>query len=237
MAPCLDVAHPDTHAIIGDRAFHANPAVVAALGKAHLEGTRAGGCLPCLKHAPGHGRAVADSHHELPSVGGSADELAGDFYPFKVLAAHSPFMMTAHICYPHLMAQGVPVTFSPDMLARLRQEWAYDGLILADDLGMNALQGSYASRAERALAAGCDVLITSFSTIKQGMAGAVFDEETYQAFVNSYTIPPLGASALAKLNALQVPPAPNADDTARALSRLRALWADGPARMGYAFPQ
>ena len=96
LSPVLDVAHAMTHKIIGDRAFHATPKVVAVLGRAALEGIALGGCLPCIKHAPGHGRAVADSHHELPVVGCSREDLAADWEPFRQVAPRSPFMMTAH---------------------------------------------------------------------------------------------------------------------------------------------
>jgi beta-N-acetylhexosaminidase len=233
LAPCLDIAHPLTHKIIGDRAFHADPQVVTALGRAHLEGTEQGGCFPCLKHAPGHGRAVADSHVELPTVTATADELAEDFAPFQALAAESPFIMTAHIHYAKLMNAKGPATFSREMLGMMRDEWGFGGLILADDLGMEALSGTYRERAVKALSAGCDLLITSFSRIRQGMAGTVFDEESYAAMRDGGALPPLGEGALAKLGRLRLGRAPDAEDVADARTAFHKLWADGPARLGY----
>lgn len=230
MAPVLDVAHPKTHAIIGDRAFHAHPQVVAALGEAYLEGTLLGGCFGCLKHAPGHGRAMADSHVELPRVDAGLSDLESDMVPFKALAGACPFMMTAHIDYPALGTNG-PITYDEVALAQLRREFGFEGIWLADDLGMQALGGSYPERAKKALAA-CGMAITSFSKIKHGMAGTVFDEEAYAAFAASEMVP-MSEDALAVIEGLTLPPAADAEAVAAAKARLKELWADGPARMGY----
>lgn len=231
LAPVLDVAHATTHAIIGDRAFAAKPDAVAALGSAALMGIGAGGCFPCVKHAPGHGRAVADSHHELPVVTCGRDELAADWKPFEVLGPRSPFMMTAHICYEALGKE--VTTCNPDTLAMMRKEFGFGGLIVADDVGMAALDGDYATRAARALAAGCDMVITSFSKLKHGMAGTVFDEENYKALTERYALPSLNARAVGVLEGLKLPDAPTEEQVDAAKARLRALWDDGAGRMGY----
>jgi hypothetical protein len=120
LSPVLDVAHPNTHAIIGDRAFSDNPATVAALGAAALEGLRAGGCFACLKHAPGHGRATTDSHAELPIVIATRAELAEDSLPFQKLAPPADFIMTAHIRYPAFDTHNA-ATNSPALLNSMRQ--------------------------------------------------------------------------------------------------------------------
>lgn len=233
LAPVLDVSHPTTHAIIGDRAFHADPAVVAALGEAYCRGVARGGCVPCIKHAPGHGRACADSHVELPRVTASRHELAADWLPFARLAPQVPFMMTAHVMYEAL-AGCCAATLAPDVLAMMRREWNFGGLIVADDLGMKALEGDYLARGRAALAAGCDMVIASFSVIRHGMAGTVFDEETYAGFVANYDLPAMSPQAGAVVRGLEIPPMPDAAAVAAATARLRLLWDDGPARMGYA---
>jgi beta-N-acetylhexosaminidase len=233
LAPVLDVAHPKTHAIIGDRAFHDDPEVVAALGMAYLEGTATGGCFGCLKHAPGHGRAMADSHVELPRVEAGLKDLERDMVPFRALAGVCPFMMTAHIDYPALGTNG-PITYDEVALAQLRGAWGFNGIWLADDLGMEALGGSYPQRAKLALGA-CGMVITSFSKIKHGMAGTVFDEEAYAAFAES-NIPPMSDDAQMVIEGLTLPPAPTAEAVEEAKAKLKALWADGPERMGYKLP-
>lgn len=233
LAPVLDVAHPKTHAIIGDRAFHESPRVVAELGAAYLEALAMGGCFGCLKHAPGHGRAAADSHVELPRVDAGLSDLESDMVPFRALAEACPFMMTAHIDYPALGTNG-PITYDEVALAQLRRAWGFNGLWLADDLGMAALQGDYPERARKALAA-CGMVITSFSRIKEGMAGTVFDEEAYASFAAS-PMPAMDDDARMVVEALALPPAPSENTVAEWKAKLKALWADGPARLGYNLP-
>lgn len=236
MAPCVDLAFAETHAIIGDRSFGADPATVTALAAAHLRGTAAGGCLPCLKHAPGHGRATADSHVELPRVEAGWDGLRADMAPYAALAKQVPFVMTAHVAYAGLGEEG-PATYAKGLWERLRAKWDFGGLLLADDLGMQALGGSYDERAVRALEGGCDVLITSFSKIAEGMAGTVWDRENAAVFaraVEAGNVPMLAPAAEEKARALVLPPPAGAEQVRAATARLHALWADGPARMGYA---
>lgn len=157
--PCLDVPAPGGHDIIGDRAFGQDPDLVAALGRAVADGLLAGGVLPVAKHLPGHGRARADSHIELPVVDASSAELdRTDFAPFRALA-DLPMGMTAHVVYADIDADA-PATISPTVVRDvIRGAIGFDGLLMTDDLGMQALAGSYAARATAGLAAGCDVVL------------------------------------------------------------------------------
>lgn len=226
LGPCLDLALPETHGIIGNRALHAAPEVVIDLGRAILKGIRAGGCFSCIKHAPGHGRATADSHQELPTVQDSIDILAHDFAPFAALAPAADFIMTAHIRFPALDAEN-PATYSAKILQLMQQDWGHKGMILADDLGMHALTGPYVQRAERALAAGCDGVIAALSVVQHGMAGTVFDAANFMA-LQAATLPSLGPKAQKYLAGLKLPPALTAVEVAEKVARFRALWASRP---------
>ena len=157
--PVLDVPAPGAHDIIGDRAYAADPAVVAALGRAAAEGLMAARVLPVIKHVPGHGRAGADSHENLPIVATCADELRRtDFAPFKALA-DLPMAMTAHVIYQAFDAER-PATISPVMVGDIiRGEIGFNGLLMTDDLSMKALQGSLEARTEASFDAGCDVVL------------------------------------------------------------------------------
>lgn len=157
--PVLDVPQPNVHAIIGDRAYGTTPEMIAEIGRAMAEGLMARGVLPVIKHIPGHGRAVVDSHLELPEVSVSKDELRRtDFKPFADLA-DMPMAMTAHIVYPAFDADN-PATHSATVIADvIRGEMGFDGLLMTDDLSMKALGGDYAERTRRALEAGCDVVL------------------------------------------------------------------------------
>ncbi len=158
-APVLDLLHPGADAIVGDRSFGTEPMQVAALGRALLDGLAAGGVAGIIKHMPGHGRAAADSHHQLPVVDASAEELVADLAPFRALAGRAPMAMTAHILYPAWDAE-LPATLSPVIIAEvIRGAIGFEGLLMTDDIAMNALSGSVAERARAALAAGCDVVL------------------------------------------------------------------------------
>jgi beta-N-acetylhexosaminidase len=157
-APVLDLRHEDAHDVIGDRAFGAEPLRVAALGRAMLDGLAAAGICGVIKHAPGHGRARADSHHELPVVHASEEELAADLAPFQALR-NAPMAMTAHLLYRAWDADR-PATLSPTIIAGIiRGRIGFEGLLMSDDLGMEALAGTLADRARGAIAAGCDVVL------------------------------------------------------------------------------
>ena len=157
--PVLDVPSPGAHDVIGDRAYGADPATVASLGRAAAEGLLSGGVLPVVKHIPGHGRAGADSHHDLPVVDAPLAELeARDFAPFRVLA-DMPLAMTAHVVFTAIDA-GRPATTSPEVISRIiRGAIGFKGLLMSDDLSMKALSGGFRARTEAALAAGCDVAL------------------------------------------------------------------------------
>jgi beta-N-acetylhexosaminidase len=169
-APVLDVPVEGAHDVIGDRAFARDPAVVAALGRAAVDGLLAGGVIPVVKHIPGHGRAFADSHRELPRVDATSAELeASDFVPFRTLselyfgaASESrggPWAMTAHVLYAALDS-GRPATQSPAALEwTIRRGIGFKGVLVSDDIGMSALQGDFVTRAGACLVAGCDVVL------------------------------------------------------------------------------
>lgn len=157
-APVLDTPVEGAHDIIGDRALAREPEAVARLGRAAADGLLAGGVLPVVKHIPGHGRAMSDSHHHLPEVKLDLVSLdAWDFAPFKALN-DLPAAMTAHVVFKAMDAER-PVTTSHDSIEIIRERLGFDGLLMTDDLSMKALKGPLGQRAERALTAGCDVVL------------------------------------------------------------------------------
>nr|WP_111299779.1 beta-N-acetylhexosaminidase [Paracoccus saliphilus] len=164
-APTLDVAQADTHAFLRDRCLGSDPDQIAKLGRAAADGLLAAGVLPVVKHMPGHGRAVADSHHDLPVVKAAEAELqALDFAPFRALS-DLPMGMTAHIRFTAL--DDAPATASARMIALIRQDIGFDGLLMTDDITMNALSGTEAERAAASLAAGCDLVLHCNGSIAQ----------------------------------------------------------------------
>lgn len=158
-APVLDVPVAGAHDIIGDRAYGDDPKRIAALGRAVAEGFLAGGVLPIIKHIPGHGRAMADSHLALPVVDASlADLTQSDFAAFRLLS-DMPWAMTAHVVYTAIDPT-LPATLSPKVITDIiRGQIGFDGVLISDDLSMKALGGAYQDRARAALAAGCDVVL------------------------------------------------------------------------------
>ncbi len=157
--PVLDVPDPAGHEIIGDRAYGRTPDEVALLGRAAAEGLIAGGVLPVIKHIPGHGRAMSDSHLELPVVDAKFEDLdARDFAPFRVLS-DMPMAMTAHVIYSAIDRKR-PATTSRKVMRRvIRGAIGFDGLVMSDDLSMKALSGDFIERAKASRAAGCDVVL------------------------------------------------------------------------------
>lgn len=156
--PVLDVRQKGANDVIGDRALGSEPLRVAALGRAVLDGLARAGVTGCIKHMPGHGRSMADSHKELPVVEASEDELASDLQPFEALK-DAPIGMTAHIRYT-CWDEDNPGTLSPFVVGEIiRRRIGFSGLLLTDDLDMEALTGSVPQRAVRALAAGCDIAL------------------------------------------------------------------------------
>ena len=156
--PLLDVRQPGTHDVIGDRALGSEPMQVAALGRAVLDGLARGGVTGCVKHMPGHGRAMADSHKELPRVEASETELEIDLEPFRTLA-DAPIGMTSHVLYTAWDAAN-PATLSEKVIGEvIRERIGFAGLLLTDDIDMEALEGPVPERGAKALAAGCDVVL------------------------------------------------------------------------------
>lgn len=163
-APLADVAGPATHPFLYNRCYGTDPAQVAAIGRAVADGLLDGGVLPVLKHIPGHGRATADSHLDLPRVAASLEDLrATDFAPFAALN-DLPMAMTAHLVYAAL--DDAPATLSPRVMHLIRDEIGYDGLIMTDDISMKALQGDLGQISRDALAAGCDVVLLCNGTLQ-----------------------------------------------------------------------
>ena len=157
-APVLDVPIPGAHDVIGDRAFGTDIAVIAALGRAMCDGLIAGGVLPVIKHIPGHGRAMADSHFACPVVSVSAESLAAqDVPPFRALA-DMPFAMTAHVVYT-AWDDRVATVSAKIIDTIIRDAIGFDGVLMSDDLSMKALGGSFTDRTRDALSAGCDVVL------------------------------------------------------------------------------
>jgi beta-N-acetylhexosaminidase len=157
--PVLDLPVKAADPVIGDRAYGTEPDRVAHLARAVCEGLLEGGVLPVLKHIPGHGRARVDSHYACPAVETGRDELARtDFAPFRALNA-MPWAMTAHIVYRAIDPMA-PATLSRRVIGEIiRGEIGFDGVLVSDDLSMRALGGGLADRAQRALEAGCDLVL------------------------------------------------------------------------------
>jgi len=158
-APVLDSPQSDADPIIGDRAFGRDLATIVTLAGAFMNGLARGGVDPVIKHIPGHGRALVDSHLDLPVVEASLQDLETvDFPPFKALNM-APWGMTAHVIYA-VLDQENPATTSPLVISQvIREAMGFKGLLLSDDLSMKALSGPLKDRAEGCLAAGCDVAL------------------------------------------------------------------------------
>lgn len=174
-APVLDLLVPGAHAIIGERAYGATPEQVATLGRAVAEGYMAGGVLPVIKHIPGHGRARADSHRELPVVSAGRQELsATDFAPFRALS-DLPAAMSAHVVFTAVDPE-LPASISPRVIADvIRGEIGFDGFLMSDDLSMQALKGTIRARAQAVAAAGSDAVLHCngcFAEMQEAAAGA-----------------------------------------------------------------
>jgi beta-N-acetylhexosaminidase len=156
-APLVDIAGRQTHDFLRNRCYGRTPDVVTRLGRAAAEGLLAGGVLPVVKHIPGHGRAVNDSHYDLPHVTVSqADLTEHDFAPFKALS-DLPMGMTAHLVYDALDDR--PATLSPLVMEIIRTDIGFDNLIMTDDISMKALSGTLTEISQDSIQAGCDVVL------------------------------------------------------------------------------
>jgi beta-N-acetylhexosaminidase len=180
-APVLDVPVKGSHGVIGDRAYAGDPQIVAKLGRAAALGLREGGVLPVIKHIPGHGRAKVDSHLGLPVVTTPIEVLIDtDFLPFAA-NADLPIAMTAHVIYTALDS-ALPATHSAQVIEYIRRQIGFAGLLLSDDLSMQALRGSLKARAEAAFAAGIDIALHCNGDLAEASAIAA-------------AAPPLGAAS------------------------------------------
>jgi len=156
--PLLDVRQEGATDIIGDRALGSEPMQVAALGRVVLDGMASAGVVGIIKHMPGHGRALVDSHKELPVVSADAEALEIDLEPFERLAS-APMGMTAHVIYDAWDPER-PASLSPTVIGEIiRGRIGFNGFLMSDDLGMEALTGDFGARASGVVAAGCDVAL------------------------------------------------------------------------------
>ena len=209
-APSLDLRLPGAHQVIGDRAFSADPEIVAALGRAACEGFLAAGVTPVIKHLPGHGRSQVDSHLSLPVVEAPLAELeASDFRPFRALA-DMPLGMTGHLLIPAIDAER-PATISSRVIAEvIRGFIGFQGVLITDDLSMEALSGTVQSRAAAAIAAGCDLALHCNGKLAEMAAIAE-------------ALPPISPGAAAKLAKARARPAAAEADPADLARRLDLL--------------
>ena len=209
--PLADVPVPGADAVIGNRAYGTEPGKVAAIARAVTEGLEQGGVLPVLKHIPGHGRATADTHFKLPTVDTPRGELEqSDFAAFKPLA-DLPMAMTAHVVFS-AVDPAHPATTSATMIADvIRGAIGFQGLLMSDDVSMNALSGNIAERTRAIFAAGCDMALHCNGDIEEMRAVAG-------------QTPLLSGRALERANAaLAARKAPQPLDRAAARTELDAL--------------
>lgn len=166
--PLLDVRQEGASDIMGDRTLGGEPMRVAVLGRAVLDGLREGRVVGIVKHMPGHGRALVDSHHELPTVTADEDALALDLEPFRTLN-WAPMGMTAHIIYTAWDKER-PASLSPVVIHRIiRESIGFEGLLMSDDLDMKALNGDIPSLAAEVVAAGCDLALNCWARMDDMM--------------------------------------------------------------------
>ncbi len=167
--PPLDVRQPGAHDVIGDRALGSEPMKVAAMGRAILDGLARAGVAGCIKHMPGHGRTTTDTHEEMPTVTASDAELEVDLAPFRTLS-DAPIGMTGHLLFSAWDKEN-PATLSPYVIEQIiRKRIGFDGLLLTDDIDMEALAGTVPERAERAIAAGCDLVLNCWAKMDDMIA-------------------------------------------------------------------
>ena len=164
--PLLDVAQPDTTDAIATRTLGHEPQRVAAMGRAILDGLQRGGVVGVVKHMPGHGRAIVDTHYHLPTVTASETDLDVDLAPFKALAG-APMGMTSHIVF-EAWDRDRPATLSPIIINDIiRNRIGFDGLLMTDDIDMKALSGTAGEKAAGAIAAGCDIVLDCWARMDE----------------------------------------------------------------------
>ena len=210
--PLLDLRHDGAHPVIGERSFGGDPLAVAALGRAALDGLAEGGVAGVIKHLPGHGRAEADSHVTLPIVSASEEELAADLLPFERLAGRARIGMVAHVLYSAWDSDRA-ASVSPTVIGQvIRGRIGFDGLLVSDDIAMEALTGSVEERASAVLAAGCDLALCCSGDFAESARLAE-------------ALPPLGASAAERLARAFSAPPPETPSIAELLVKRDALLA------------
>jgi beta-N-acetylhexosaminidase len=210
-APILDVVQADTTDAITCRAYGGEAVQVAALGRAMLEGLAAGGVVGVVKHMPGHGRALIDTHHHLPTVTADEAALAVDLEPFRTLS-HAPMGMTSHIVFEAWDAAN-PATLSATIIADIiRGRIGFDGLLMTDDIDMKALSGTAGEKAAGAIAAGCDLVLDCWARMDEmvEIAGR---------------LGPIGEAARVRLDRAMAGVSPGKGDMAEAIARRDALLA------------
>jgi beta-N-acetylhexosaminidase len=211
--PVLDAPQFGAHDVIGNRAYDNRPERIMALARAHMGGLMDGGVLPVMKHLPGHGRALVDSHLHLPIVEASRIDLeAHDFVPFTGFA-DCPMGMTAHVVYKSIDADH-PATLSRKMVRNvIRKVIGFNGLLMTDDLSMKALKGTFQEKAALAYDAGCDMLLHC-----NGEMAEMEEVAAHAAIFNAKT-------ARRAKGALRLRRKPQAYDQKQALRDLEALFA------------
>jgi len=215
--PLADVPVQGADAVIGDRAYGTSPEKVATIARAVTNGLMDGGVLPVLKHIPGHGRATADSHHRLPTVDTTVSELAKTDFAAFVPLADLPMAMTAHVVFSAL-DPAHPATTSATIVAQvIRGSIGFQGLLMSDDVSMNALEGSLSERTRAIVAAGCDMVLHCNGRLDEMKAVA---DET----------PMLAGEALARADrAMAARKAPKTFDRETSRARLDELISRGSA--------
>ena len=198
-APCSDLLIFGAHPIIGDRSYAETPELVAHLSLKTIEGLLRAGVIPVIKHLPGHGRALVDSHKELPVISATKDALIhSDFSAFRLICNAlnsqnypSPWGMTAHAIYDDIDADS-PATHSSKVIEEIiRHHIGFKGFLISDCLTMKALEGSFASRTRLALEAGCDAALHCSGNLEEmiEVAGAA-------TYLSTVSLKRLGESAI-----------------------------------------
>ncbi|MCI0680983.1 MAG: beta-N-acetylhexosaminidase [Gemmataceae bacterium] len=199
-APVLDLQFEGASNVVGDRGFATDPELVASLGRAVCEGLLAAGITPVLKHMPGHGRALVDSHHALPEVDASLAALRQtDFVPFLRLA-DMPWAMTSHVLYKAIDPQRSATTSPTVINDIIRGEIGFKGVLVSDDLSMEALRGDIADRTKRARAAGCDLALHCNGRLDEMRAVAAVAGSISDATAERLARGPAATTELAPMN-------------------------------------
>ena len=224
-APCADLRQTNTHDAIGDRAFGYSVDAVIALTEAAVAGLKSAGVAGVIKHMPGQGRSALDTHYDLPSVDASASDLLQDMSIFQTLADQVPMGMTCHVIFEAFDAKN-PTTISPTVISEtIRERIGFQGLLMTDDLGMDALGGTLTDRGAKALAAGCDVLLHCSGFLKDPTE---ILREMEEVAVVAGALDGIAQQRAAAADAFVTPP--EAFDTEQAWARFGDLMSQAEAR-------